>query len=198
VSEPGNLYASCYLAEPADPGHLHELPFVATAALYAAIATLLSGLELQLAIKWPNDLTYGGAKVSGILIESRTGTDGRNGVVIGFGVNCRHHPQIDDYPTTDLSEITGRALEPMAMFEALSSALTDRLSLWARGSGFSAIRQYWLQHAHPPGTDMAVTLPEGRITGRFDGVDGGGRLILRTDDGQQRIISAGDVAIMKV
>src|SRR5438874_613698 len=43
----------------------------------------------QAALKWPNDLVVGGAKLGGILVETRS--HGRaTHAVIGIGLNCRH------------------------------------------------------------------------------------------------------------
>ena len=55
-------------------------------------------------LKWPNDLLVSGAKVAGILIESER-VDEELTVVIGIGVNCRHHPADTPYPATDLARL---------------------------------------------------------------------------------------------
>ncbi len=196
VSEPGNLFASIYLPQVAAVERLHELPFLTTVALYEAVSAKLGGLGPQLTIKWPNDLLYAGAKISGILIESRSGQDGKADIVIGFGVNCRHHPPTTDYPATDLTEITGRPVNPDDVFTALGEALGDRLADWRHGNGFAEIRQRWLRAAHPIGTALTIHLSGSSLSGRFGGLDDAGQLILRQPDGRSMIIAAGDVAIV--
>ncbi len=69
TSEPGNLFASLLLTEPAPPEHWHELSFVAALAIHDTIADLAPGARPRLAIKWPNDLLLDGAKFAGILTE---------------------------------------------------------------------------------------------------------------------------------
>ena len=56
-SEPGNLYASLLLIDPAPPARAAELGFVAGLALADALRQILRG-DPALRIKWPNDILY--------------------------------------------------------------------------------------------------------------------------------------------
>ena len=69
VSPPGNLYASLLLVDPAPAECAPELSFVAALALHDAILDRAPDLRADLALKWPNDILCGGAKLAGILIE---------------------------------------------------------------------------------------------------------------------------------
>src|SRR5215813_15500782 len=60
TSEPGNLFASLLLTEPAPPEHWPELSFVAALAIHDTIADLAPGAPARLAIKWPNHLLLDG------------------------------------------------------------------------------------------------------------------------------------------
>src|SRR6267378_2624975 len=54
VSEPGNLYATLLLTDPAPPERAAQLSFVAALAVHDAIARLAPALAPRLALKWPN------------------------------------------------------------------------------------------------------------------------------------------------
>ena len=84
TSEPGNLFASLLLTEPASPEHWSELSLVAALAIHDTIADLAPASRPRLAIKWPNDLLLDGAKFAGILAEG----EGATTVVIGRA-SCR-------------------------------------------------------------------------------------------------------------
>jgi BirA family biotin operon repressor/biotin-[acetyl-CoA-carboxylase] ligase len=187
ISEPGNLYATLLLSE---PGPLHRAPeraFVAAIATNDAVAEAAPALQPQLRLKWPNDLLYGGAKLAGILIEGEGTT-----VAVGIGVNCRHHPADAAYPATDLAA-RGAAVSPEYLMELLSKTMMVRLSQWAAGAGFAAIRQAWLARAQDHGSEIRVRIGERRLCGRYEGIDETGRLLLRSAGGVLDAITAGDV-----
>ncbi|HUG61350.1 MAG TPA: biotin--[acetyl-CoA-carboxylase] ligase [Methylomirabilota bacterium] len=191
TSEPGNLYASLLLRDPAPPERIGELPLLVAVAVHDAIADVLPPpARPDLAIKWPNDVLFRGAKLCGILIEGAAGPEGRV-VVIGVGVNCRHHPRDLGAAATDLAEI-GYPTEPSALFERLALRMAERLAEW-RGGPFAPIREAWLNRARGIGETVLVRLPQGTLTGRFEALDADGRLLLRLPEGGLETISAGDV-----
>lgn len=191
VSPPGNLYATLLLDGLAAPQRAPELAFVAGLAVHDAIGACAPGLREKLALKWPNDLLYGGAKLAGVLIEGRSSGSGL-AVAIGIGVNCRSHPSQTSYPATDLAE-AGVELSADDVFLALSRAMMLRLEQWREGEGFSAVRADWIARAVGIGGDIRVRLPDRELFGHCQGIDGSGRLLLRLTDGRVETIAAGDV-----
>jgi BirA family transcriptional regulator, biotin operon repressor / biotin---[acetyl-CoA-carboxylase] ligase len=191
VSPPGNLYATLLLTDPAPTECAPQLSFVAVLALHDAIGACAPGLGKALALKWPNDLLCGGAKVAGILIEGEGAGDAL-AVAIGIGVNCTSHPPQTPYRATDLQG-EGAPVDAAALFEALTASLAQRLAAWRRGAGFSDIRADWIARAAGMGGDMRARLPDREIVGRGEGLDAHGRLLLRLADGSLQVIAAGDV-----
>jgi BirA family biotin operon repressor/biotin-[acetyl-CoA-carboxylase] ligase len=191
ISPRGNLYASLLLTDPAQPECAPQLSFVAVLALHDAIAARAPALPQALALKWPNDLLCGGAKLAGILIEGEQTGDAL-AVAIGIGVNCESHPAQTPYPVTDLKG-EGVAVAVEALFEALTASMAQRLAQWRRGAGFAEIRADWIARAAGIGGDMRARLPDREIVGRGEGLDEQGRLLLRLPDGSLRAIAAGEV-----
>jgi BirA family biotin operon repressor/biotin-[acetyl-CoA-carboxylase] ligase len=191
VSPPGNLYATLLLTDPAPPERAPQLSFVAVLALYDAIAASAPALREALALKWPNDLLCGGAKLAGILIEGERAADAL-AVAIGIGVNCLSHPAQTPYPVTDLRG-EGSPVATEALFEALTATMAHRLAQWCRGAGFAEIRADWIARAAGIGGDLRARLPDKEIIGRGEGLDEHGRLLLRLPDGSLQAIVAGEV-----
>lgn len=186
ISPPGNLYASVLVRlRPTDPP-AQQLGFVAALALHETLAAWVEPRRMQL--KWPNDLLLDGRKLSGILLE-------RNGdaVIVGFGVNLAHYPTDVERPAISLAEALGVSPAPQSALAALAEAWTRALALW-RDAGFDAVRQHWLDRAHPVNTDLVARLADGEeLRGRFDGIDEAGALRLRLADGTMRLIHAADI-----
>jgi BirA family biotin operon repressor/biotin-[acetyl-CoA-carboxylase] ligase len=188
VSEPGNLYASLLLADPAPPERAAQLAFVAALAVADAIAATAPTIADKLTFKWPNDVLLDGAKLAGILIEA----EGTRPLLaaIGIGANCLHHPADAEYPATDLAA-AGATVTADALFVALSDAMVRCLREWQ--SGFAPIRASWLARAAGLGGELRARLGTRELTGRFEALDDDGRLLLRCADGAIETIAAGEV-----
>jgi len=189
ISEPGNLYATLLLTEPSPKDVAPQLSFVTALAVHDAVAECAPQLGPMLSVKWPNDLLLGGKKLVGILIEGES--EPRFAVAIGIGVNCAHHPDDTRYPATDLVS-AGAVVAPERLADVLSAAMQRRLAQWQRGARFADIRADWLKRAANLGKEIQVRLPERELTGRFEGVDELGRLLLRGPSGPT-VITAGEV-----
>ncbi|HMG78218.1 MAG TPA: biotin--[acetyl-CoA-carboxylase] ligase [Xanthobacteraceae bacterium] len=192
ISVPGNFYATLLLCDPVASENAPELSFVAALAVHDAIVDRAAALREKLALKWPNDVLCGSAKLAGILIESES-VEAKLAVAIGIGVNCMHHPADTAYPATDLATV-GAAVSAEDLFFALSGAMARRLAQWQQGAGFQSIRADWLDRAAGIGGEMRVRLPKNReFVGRAEALDERGRLLLRLADGTLQTITAGDV-----
>jgi BirA family biotin operon repressor/biotin-[acetyl-CoA-carboxylase] ligase len=194
-SPPGNLYASLLLIDPAPARQAAELGFVVSIALARALRELLGG-DPRLAIKWPNDVLFDGAKLAGILLESASLPDGRFACVAGIGVNCNSHPKDTLYKTTDLGVILGKTSGPETLFEPLSAQMVYWLDVWEQGKNFSAIRENWLSLAAGIGGPVKVTRPSGPLDGVFRTIDKTGRLIVDCGAGEAVAVDAGDVFLL--
>lgn len=188
ASPEGNLYVSTLVR--VRPGE----PPAATLALVAAVAleetvSIFLHHPGHVVVKWPNDLLFDGAKLSGILLERAA-----DAVVIGFGVNLAYHPVHLDRPATSLAA-HGSAPDPGVFAETLAESFVRWLSRWR--DGIAPVRDRWLARAHPIDTALTARLAdETSVDGLFGGLDAQGALILRLADGSTRVIHAGDVFLL--
>jgi BirA family biotin operon repressor/biotin-[acetyl-CoA-carboxylase] ligase len=166
----------------------HSLALIAGLAVHDGLAML--GGPAAMALKWPNDLLVGSAKLAGILAE-RVGDH----VVVGIGINLVLAPDVAGRPTVSLAAL-GYPMDRDRVAETLARCMADALIDWRNGGWPNAILTRWHAAAHPRGT--ALTLSEGEhagLTGRFDGLEQDGSLALLTGDGRRIIIHAGDVTL---
>ncbi len=192
ISEPGNLYASMLLIDPATPAATATLPLAVAVAVHGAIARVLPQGADRPTLKWPNDVLIGGAKVSGILLEIENLPDGRSAVVIGCGINVVHAPDEVMYPATTL-RAAGSSVSADELFARLCQTMAQELQIWNAGRGVAAVRQAWLDKADGIGKSIAVKLPDETITGTFKEIDQSGCLVIIDQDKTVRTIAAGDV-----
>ena len=179
-------------------GWLPLLAGVATTAAVRAVAAV------DPALKWPNDVLAGGAKLGGILAE-RTGT----AVVVGIGINVWQSRA--DLPPD--AAATSLALEAAAgglaagpgdpgPRERLLAELLAELSRWYLAwrnqaspgdADACGLRREYARRCATLGREVTVTLPGGQaVSGTATGVDRAGRLEVRTAAGLVQV-SAGDV-----
>lgn len=185
VSEPGNLYASFAFQPAWSEAAFGLLPLAAAVAL----ADAANSLGVDARVKWPNDVLVDGRKVCGILIESEwVGPERR--AVVGYGVNVTHHPS--DVPATHLAEYRPD-INVAQVRDALLPACAEVLRTLGGDGGVAAVRQRWLDRAAGVGEPIQVRLEREIRSGIFEGLDEGGRLILRQPGGTAEHIHAGDV-----
>ena len=191
IAPRGNLNASLMLIDPAPSARLPELGFVAGVALAQTLHDMLGG-DPGLKIKWPNDMVYRGAKLSGLMLEGSRLADASQVCIIGIGVNCEDHPLDIGYAATNLSKVAGRTVKASEILARLTQAMDRELGLYARGANFDYIRERWLGFAAGIGGTLRVQSGLRTTEGQFETIDDAGRLVLRTDGGRVTI-EAGDV-----
>jgi BirA family transcriptional regulator, biotin operon repressor / biotin---[acetyl-CoA-carboxylase] ligase len=177
----GNFFGSTLVQLRASDPPAPALALAAGLALIEAVETAAPGRDL--ALKWPNDLMLGQAKLGGILLE-RSG----DRVVAGFGVNLAKAPAIEGKATADL----GGVISPQAFAPLLAAGFARLLGAW-RSAEPDAFARAWLARAHAIGT--ALTVHSGReetLSGTFAGIEPDGALRLKVGDAIQ-IVRAGDV-----
>ncbi len=148
--------------------------------------------QLKFSLKWPNDVLAGTKKVAGILLEAEAFADNKLAVVVGIGTNVVAAPEGTPTPATSLAAL-GVQISAEELFAELSEAWLEFRGIWDSGRGFGAIRKLWLQRAAGLGEKIAVHTGGTPLEGTFDTLDETGCLIVRTSDGRQVPVTAGDV-----
>jgi BirA family biotin operon repressor/biotin-[acetyl-CoA-carboxylase] ligase len=194
----GNLASSVVEVMDVSPTVAATLGFVAGVALERTVrsisieASVRSGVAIDYALKWPNDVLANKQKLTGIALEAEMVGDGRLAVVVGIGTNVIAAPEGTPFPATSLRAL-GVEVSAEDVFSVLSDAWADLFPIWDSGRGFAEIRRLWLDRA--AGLDQPVSIRSGTgvITGTFETIDDSGCMVIETSGGKRETITAGDV-----
>jgi BirA family transcriptional regulator, biotin operon repressor / biotin---[acetyl-CoA-carboxylase] ligase len=175
-----------------------ELGGLSIVAGVAAVRALRALGAVDAALKWPNDLLVGGAKLGGILVETRAQGAGSLAVV-GIGVNHRRVPGLGARlrrGVAALEELVLPLPERNVVIGALACELLAALRAFDR-EGFAPFRGDWdALHAHA-GQRLQVRLADGRlVAGIAAGLAADGALQLRTRRGL-RTVRNGSVVLAR-
>jgi BirA family biotin operon repressor/biotin-[acetyl-CoA-carboxylase] ligase len=165
----------------------HQLPLVAGVAVRSAAAEITRNDNIQL--KWPNDLLYEGRKLAGLLCERVEKAD-----LVGLGLNVTFDGASAPAPLRDrmtsLSQIAARALDMTDVLSTVAAHLRRTIERQADRPFALLLREYDAHHALV-GKTVSVLDPSDAVavTGRCEGLDDMGRLLLRSRSQLRRIIS---------
>ncbi|UNE53452.1 biotin--[acetyl-CoA-carboxylase] ligase [Bartonella machadoae] len=194
-SPKGNLYSSLLLIDDIVHQTAAQLGFVAGVSVVEAIKHFIKDEKQAnniVRLKWPNDILLGGAKSSGILLEIFKLPSQRYALVIGIGINVKHHYEDAPYPTSSLNNI-GLDVEAEQLFIVLAECFSKNYLLWKQLEGVDIIRKKWLLYSAHLGQHIKVFNDEKVIEGIFDGLDSEFNCLVKQKNGQQAIVTAGDV-----
>jgi BirA family biotin operon repressor/biotin-[acetyl-CoA-carboxylase] ligase len=159
-----------------------------------AIIDVLSHYGVEGTIKWPNDILVNGAKIAGILSESRF-ENRLMGCVLGVGVNLNMTEaelRGIDQAAASLNLLTGKKCSPEAFLERLLERFFDGYDLFLEG-GFSIIRDEYMRRTAFLGREISVVSPGSSITGIATDVRKDGSLVVLNSKGEELSVTAGDV-----
>ena len=132
-------------------------------------------------LKWPNDVLLEDRKVAGILVEARLQ---ERWAVLGIGLNVAVRDA--DFPPELRDRAGTLGLEPSAL-EPTLDALLRALERWLTTSS-----DYVLEAVRARDALLYREVRWGGQVGIGAGIDGDGRLVVRTDDGEVHL-DAGEV-----
>ena len=190
------LYVSVVLRPALAP---RDWPLITLAAALAAREALADACGLEADIKWPNDLQAGGRKLCGILAETAEGTRGR-AVILGVGVNLneRAFPEELRDNATSVESQTGRAPDAERLLAALIQRLAARYEMLHAPDGAGRIVADWESNSsYAHGRRVRVALATETFDGTTRGLAPDGALRVETDEGDVRIVRAGDVTAVR-
>ena len=195
-----SIYLSALLRPSEPPEEVHLYIFVAALAVATAVRGFVPS-QVDVSIKWPNDVLLDGLKTSGINLPAQIENGRVTSAVLGIGVNVNVGEE--EFPpelrglATSLRIASGTPVDRVTFAEALIEGLEREIDRF-RSEGFAPVLDDWGKFFRMRGLRVRVGGPAVRqeIEGTVEGLDPHGALLLRTDGGTKRVL-AGDVTLVK-
>lgn len=184
----GESLAFSILVRPQEPKALW--PRLALAA-GLAVAEAVETFGIEAGIKWPNDVWIYGKKAAGILVEA-----GADFAVVGIGFNVNS----TGFPTEVADIATSMRIEAGREFNR-ADVLTEIIRRFAKrrlqiGQEFDALVSSVSVRCVLTGRRVSLTTASGPRVGIVTGIAPGGELLLKTDQGMERLIQADEVRLL--
>jgi BirA family transcriptional regulator, biotin operon repressor / biotin---[acetyl-CoA-carboxylase] ligase len=189
VTTPGSSLTVSFLLVPEVAAERWSWLPLLTGIATAQAVRRTTGVEV--ALKWPNDVLVGGRKVGGILLERVSNDRGRDGAVVGIGLNLSQSR--DELPVPEATSLALESSGSVDRTELLAALLGELESAYDGWVGGGDVRARYLELCSTPGQQVRVAVPGGEVVGEAVDIDEGGRLVVRTADGNEERLAVGDV-----
>jgi len=190
------LYFSIVLRPKPDVKFLPLLTLM-SAVVVTEVLQELYGLKPD--IKWANDVHIDDKKVSGILAEM-TETKKGPAIVVGIGINltsANFPPELQEIAASIETE-TGKKPNAEDILQNLTKQFAKFYRIFAGENGAEKIREEWAKRSsYFFGKKVRVNLENETIFGKTCGIEETGALRVKTDNGEVKIIQAGDVEMLR-
>ena len=200
VSPAGSgIWMSLLLRPDISPVNASMLTIVAAMAVQEAIHKVLTedGHDAECRIKWPNDIVLNNRKISGTLTEMSAEMDSIHYVVIGIGINVN---------TTDFDESikdmatsiylgTGKKVKRSNIIAAFSHSFKKYYEAFLKTQDLTYIVDRYNELLINKGRTVKAIYANKELVGEALGINKDGELIIKTEDGCETAIRAGEVSV---
>lgn len=169
-----------------------------TLVMALAVADVLQKLtDLDVKIKWPNDVLINKKKVCGILTEMSCEPNKVKHVVVGVGINVN----VTEFPEEIASTATSLLIEKGNRFGRadLVIAIMDYFEyyyeMFLQSGDLSDIVGMYDSYLINKDAKVKVLDPKGEYEGTAEGINDFGELIVQKDDGSYARVDSGEVSV---
>jgi len=176
----GNIYATFIL--PIDPQlkHMHNIAQI----MSLSIATVLHEIDLQVELKWPNDVMFQGKKLGGVLAEMHGEV-----ILIGVGVNVNMNEEscgAIDQPATSIYLALGDEQDAKELLCCIGDQFMVDYQMYEE-EGFVPFYEKYVALMDYIGA--SISYREDAALGTIKAVAPDGRLIVEGPNGEETIAS---------
>ena len=197
-SPKGGIWFSLIVHPKFDVSTSTLVPIAGAAALAKAIKTTL---DIDVSVKWPNDITLDGKKVAGMLVDASFQANNIDYLILGIGINFDIDPKkiekrlsksVNFYGVNSLRKKEDDT-QPKILLKEFLVQFEKTLIQLNKGEKTKIVKE-WTKKADKIGKKISINTSDGKISGVALGIDNDGALKLKTSKGVKKIF-VGDVVL---
>ncbi len=185
LSDDGGLYFTMVLRPDIPVLLSSRVNFLASLTLARVLRKML---QIDAAVKWPNDILVNGRKISGMLSELEAETDRVLFINIGMGINVNNDPSVAEPGASSLKKITGREISKKMLLDRFLAEFEKRL----RKAEFENVISEWKKYTVTLNRRVKIVTHKEVSEGLAVDVEEDGALVLELADGTRKKIVYGD------
>ena len=188
-----NLYFSILLRPSLEP---EKAPMLTLVMAYS-VAKSLQKEDIQVLIKWPNDLVCSGKKVCGILTEMNLSGAQVEDVIVGVGlnVNTMKFPDELEDKATSLRKETLRELECGELLQLILKEFDKQYQRFLENQNLEFLQEDYNAMLINRGREVMVLEPGKEYLAKALGINKFGELLVQKEDCSTEAVFAGEVAV---
>ncbi len=198
TSPKGGIWFSLIIHPKFDVSTSTLVPIAGAVALAKAIKNTLN---IDVSVKWPNDITLNGKKVAGMLVDASFQANNIDYLILGIGINFdidakkiekRLSKSANFYGVNSLRKKDDSTPPKILLREFLVQF--ERILIQLNKGEKAKIVKEWTKKADKIGKKISINTSDGKISGVAQGIDNDGALKLKTSKGMKKIF-VGDVVL---
>lgn len=188
------IYLSILLKNPLPVRIAPQSSYIGSLAI---VKMLREEFGITASIKWPNDVLINGRKAAGILTETQSDQDFSRFSVMGIGINVNHSEEELAgplrYPATSIAMEVGFQVKRQRVLLSFLRQFEKDYDVFLK-KGLSVLIPEFEAHSGVLGKTVTVICGNREVTGKAQGFNSDGALLLVGNDGVQQTIWVGDVS----
>ena len=198
TSPKGGMWFSLIIHPKFDVSSSTLVPIAGAVALAKSIKTTL---DVDVSVKWPNDITLDGKKVAGMLVDASFQANNIDYLILGIGINFdvdlkkiekRLSKSPNFYGINSLRK-KDDATPPKILLREFLEQFEKILTQLNKGEKTKIVKE-WTKKADNIGKKISINTSDGKISGISQGIDNDGAIKLKTSKGVKKIF-VGDVVL---
>ncbi len=187
------IYMTVLLRPPIPP---QQAPLITLVAGLAVREAILEQTGLAPDLRWPNDLLFGRKKFCGILTEMNAEQDQIHFVAVGIGINVNHEriPEELSKIATSLRIETRHAQSRVEIVARLLRHLDSYYNRFVTEGPEAIVARFSEVSSYAHGKRVRIETASETYTGTTEGLEPGGLLRVRRDDGRILPVIAGTLS----